>query len=260
VRVAELYRYPVKSFSSERCEELTINDGKVIGDRVLAFRFADRGAPHDWGWQRKSNFLSLSNTPGLSLLDVKFDDQLRQLMFKYDRELIVQGSIDSIAERITISKAIEKFAFTLEVNPLFDHPERTPLNLIGDGLQGLFYDSKNGGVTVYSNESLKAFQASMGSEIDGRRFRTNVVIDCADRWQELAWNGYVSIGNVDFKVVKPVARCLATHANPVTGDRDQDIMGGLTKANGYDVPVFAIRLEPLTSQSTIHIGDSVRVN
>ena len=40
--VAALYRYPVKGFTPEMPASLTITDGgRVAGDRVLGFRFAD---------------------------------------------------------------------------------------------------------------------------------------------------------------------------------------------------------------------------
>ena len=45
--VVELYRHPVKSFTPERLDEVRVIDGKVVGDRVLGFRFADQGAPDD---------------------------------------------------------------------------------------------------------------------------------------------------------------------------------------------------------------------
>ena len=40
--VAALYRYPVKGFTPETCEALTVRaDGRIEGDRVLGVRFAD---------------------------------------------------------------------------------------------------------------------------------------------------------------------------------------------------------------------------
>ncbi|MBT4126403.1 MAG: hypothetical protein HOE43_08410 [Chloroflexi bacterium] len=65
MKVIELYRHPVKSFTPERLEQLQVIDGKIQGDRILAFRFADQGAPDDWSWRRKINFVALSNTPGI---------------------------------------------------------------------------------------------------------------------------------------------------------------------------------------------------
>ena len=44
-RVAALYRYPVKGFTPEECETLTVlDDGRIAGDRVLGIRFADTAA------------------------------------------------------------------------------------------------------------------------------------------------------------------------------------------------------------------------
>ena len=43
-RVAALYRYPLKGFTPEHCTTLTVlPEGRVAGDRVLAFRFTRTG-------------------------------------------------------------------------------------------------------------------------------------------------------------------------------------------------------------------------
>jgi uncharacterized protein YcbX len=45
-RIVALYRYPVKGFTPERCEALTaLPEGRVVGDRVLGFRFANSRVP-----------------------------------------------------------------------------------------------------------------------------------------------------------------------------------------------------------------------
>ena len=46
-KVVELYRHPVKSFTPERRRELRVVDGRVAGDRVLAFRFANKDPADD---------------------------------------------------------------------------------------------------------------------------------------------------------------------------------------------------------------------
>ena len=257
IKVLELYRHPVKSFTSERRDELQVSNGKVEGDRVLAFRFADKGASDDFSWQKKHNFVALVNTPGISRLEMRFDLDSRILSLKLGRELLVSGSIDLEEDRSDLSEAVSKFVSSLEINPLVGHPERLPLNLIGDGRQALFHDSEIGGVTLYSSESLAALQASVGTDIDGRRFRTNVVISGVEAWEELSWTGRLSIGDGEFEIEKTVTRCLATHVNPVDGCRDQEIMKSLIEANEFKLPTFAIRLNPLNVDSIIRVGDVV---
>ena len=257
VKVLELYRHPVKSFTSERLEELQVSNGKVEGDRVLAFRFADKGAPDDVSWQRKHNFIALVNTPGISRLEMRFDPDSRLLSLNLGRELLMSGSIDSEADRSDLSEVVSRFVSSLEINPLVGHPERLPLNLIGDGCQALFHDSEMGGVTLYSSESLAALQAFVGTHVDGRRFRTNVVISGVEAWEELSWTGRLCIGDGEFEIEKAVTRCLATHVNPIDGYRDQEIMKSLTEANELNLPTFAIRLKPLNVDIIIRVGDVV---
>ena len=60
--VAALYRYPVKSFTPESCESLTIVNGRIAGDRVLGFRFANTPEP-DEAWGRRQGMLVLVGRP-----------------------------------------------------------------------------------------------------------------------------------------------------------------------------------------------------
>ena len=91
--VTELYRYPVKSFTPERLDELRVVNGVVKGDRVLGFRFANQGTPDDWSWRRKINFVGLVNTPGIALLELSFDDESRMLSLKYKNEIFKKATI-----------------------------------------------------------------------------------------------------------------------------------------------------------------------
>jgi len=70
-RVAALYRYPVKGFTPEACETLTVlAEGRIAGDRVLGLRFADTAAA-DEAWSKKTAMLALMNTPGLARLHLR---------------------------------------------------------------------------------------------------------------------------------------------------------------------------------------------
>ena len=47
-RVVALYRYPLKGFTPEKCDTLTVlSEGRIAGDQVLGIRFADTEAPDD---------------------------------------------------------------------------------------------------------------------------------------------------------------------------------------------------------------------
>jgi hypothetical protein len=94
-----------------------------------------------------------------------------------------------------------------------------------------------------------------GSEL---RFRSNIALEGLGAWEEHSWVGRkVRIGTVEFAVVRPKFRCLATHANPQTGARDLPILTTLTKVFGQEKPTFAVAMVPTHAGGHIHVGDPV---
>jgi len=67
----------------------------------------------------------------------------------------------------------------------------------------------------------------------------------------------IRVGSVDFDVVKPKVRCLATHANPVTGERDLPVMKILVSAFGQREPTFAVGKLTRGAGGDIRVGDAV---
>src|SRR5687768_2204043 len=145
--VVSLWRYPVKGFTPEACERLTVlEEGRIAGDRALGFRFADSGLP-DTAWSRKTGFAVLVNAPGLARLDARFDTTTRRLRISLDGETLADESLDH-AGRKRLAAAVQRYTLTLEDNPLADHPERLPLTLIGDGVTPRYQDSSKGEITL----------------------------------------------------------------------------------------------------------------
>src|SRR5262249_59490256 len=89
-RVAALYRYPVKGFTPEECETLTVlDDGRIAGDRVLGLRFADTAAA-DEAWSRKTELVALMNTPGLARLHLTFEAEARRVGLRVVRHRLLR--------------------------------------------------------------------------------------------------------------------------------------------------------------------------
>jgi hypothetical protein len=260
-RVVALYRYPVKGFTAERCESLNVlAEGRVAGDRALAFRFADSALPPT-AWSKKHGFAVLVNTPGLARLTARFDHSTRRLRIALGDEVLADAALDD-AGRERLAAAVERYVLELPDNPLCGHPERTPLELIGDGVTPRYQDNQNGQVTIHSRESLAAIASALSdAALDEIRFRSNIVIEGVDAWDELAWVGRrLTVGEVSFDVVKAEVRCLATHANPKTGARDLPIMQTLVREFGQTQPMFAVALMTQGQGGEIRLGDVVNVN
>jgi uncharacterized protein YcbX len=216
--VVALYRYPVKGFTPEECGSLTVlPDGRVAGDRVLGVRFADTEAP-DHAWSRKSGMLALINTPGLARLTVAFDERAARLRLSLANRLLADEGLHSEGRK-RIGAALADYVIGLDPNPLADHPRRLPLRLIGDGHTPRYHDEEAGRITLHGRSSLKALEDAIGADVSEVRFRSNIALEGLFAWEEQDWVGRkIHIGTVEFDVVKPKTRCLATHANPSVTD------------------------------------------
>ena len=257
-RVVALYRYPVKGFAPEARDVLTVlAEGRIAGDRVLGFRFADSGLP-DAEWSPKHGFVALINTPGLARLDLRFDHAARRLRVCQDGAALADEALDESGRR-RLAAAVERFVLALKENPLTGHPGRIPLRLVGDGATPRYQDNQGGQATLHSRESLAAVAAAAGdpafSEI---RFRSNIVIEGATAWEEQDWVGSrLRVGKVEFDVVKHKVRCLATHANPLTGERDLLVMITLMKRFAQKEPTFAVGMVTRGAGGEIRVGDEL---
>src|SRR2546430_31098 len=93
--VAALYRYPVKGFTPEACETLTVlDDGRIAGDRVLGIRFADTAAA-DEAWSKKTEMVALMNTPGLARLHLQFEAEALRLRLSLASTVLVDAVLNT---------------------------------------------------------------------------------------------------------------------------------------------------------------------
>jgi uncharacterized protein YcbX len=184
--VVALYRYPVKGFTPEACDSLTVLDeGRIAGDRGLGVRFADTEAADD-AWSRKSGMVALINAPGLTCLNVRFDQESVRLQVSLGTSVLFDEELNSQG-RLRLAAVLAAYVIKLDVNPLTDHPERLPLRIIGDGHSPRYHDEPPGRVTLHSRGSLEAVQAAVGNEVSELRFRSNIAVDGLTAWEEQSW-------------------------------------------------------------------------
>ena len=256
-KIVALYRYPVKGFTPESVSHITVlPGGRVAGDRVLNFRFADAPVA-DTEWCRKYHGVVLVNTPGLALLQIRFDEQAQRLKISCKNQILADDDL-SEAGRQRLVDAITGYVLSLAENPLKGEPTRLPLKLAGDGKTPRYQDNARGMVTLHSRESLaSATVAFNDANLDEARFRHNIVIEGVPAWEEQSWVGRkLRVGAVEFVVDKPEVRCLATHANPRTGERDLKVMQTLVQAFAQKEPVFGVGMLS-DAGGEIRVGDSV---
>ena len=122
-------------------------------------------------------------------------------------------------------------------------------------------------VLITTTSSLADLNVSLiakGQEPVGMdRFRTNILIDNDDPWEEDFWES-VEIGGIVFDLVKPCARCIMTTQDQVTGERigGNPIQGLAEKRMSADrrVPgvLFGWNAVP-RSEGTVRLGDAMQI-
>ena len=268
MKVAELYRYPVKSLSPERCPELTItDDGKVLGDRAFAFRFASVNPDDPTQWLPKTNYASLQHIPELATLQSAYDPESGTLTVSDPSSgMSITGNPRIPVDRAAFSEMLSEWHTGTESYARAGGSRKpSGFVLVGDGTREThqYHDTKEGRTTLHSQSSVQELAKALELEsLSGARFRSNIVIEGCEAWKEFGWsNRRIQIGDdVVMKVLKPVKRCLATHADPETGVRDLDILNTLTRIVGQEVPQFAVSMTTTSSGGgNIRVGDVVRI-
>ena len=258
--VCALYRYPVKGFAPESCDRLAVlAEGRIAGDRVLAFRFANAAVADD-AWSTKHEMVALVNTPALTRLDLRLDHQVLRVRLQCHGTEVIEAALDEAGRR-RIAAAVAEHVLRLEENPLSGHPERLPLRLVGDGRTPRYQDNAAGQITLHGRSSVQAVARVVNDPaLSEVRFRSNIAVEGLEAWEEQRWIGRrIRIGAVELQVVMPKTRCLATHANPLTGERDIAMMPALLQCYAQDRPTFAVAMIPTRGGGEIRVGDSVEV-
>lgn len=261
-QVVALYRFPVKGFTQESPDELTIqDDGRVRGDRAFTFRYDNALAPRERDgmeiWS-KSKGLSRMVYPALAALRLSVDDDAERIRIDGPDGLSLEADLTPQGRERLAAEVTEYLLGSADSRGL-EVPGRLPLHLLGEPDRSRFQDSAQGYVSMHSRESLRALEDALDRPIDDHRFRSNIAIEGVDAWEEISELSRVRIGEVEFAPQQTIGRCLNTHANPETGVRDAEVLTTLTRVIGQPKPTFGRFLLPLNGGGTIRVGDTVEL-
>jgi uncharacterized protein YcbX len=115
-------------------------------------------------------------------------------------------------------------------------------------------------ISLLTTRGLQAIQEITDIQLDGRRFRANIVVDINSRHQfpELGWeNALVSFGmrpdSAQIQIKYPIKRCMVVNFDPATGTSAPDMLKLIAGELGgvFGVYAFVYKL------GTIEIGDDL---
>lgn len=224
--IAALYRHPVKGFTPEPLDGAVLSAGQAFpGDRLRAIEIGpsgfDSAAPRHIS---KMRFTVLARLPGIARVRTQWDEST---------DTLTLSAPDAPDLTVRLGLVVDDRRLETWLTDVLGEEATAPLLLL-DGAGHRFMDDPSGAVSVLNLASVRDLSGQMGVEVDPLRFRANVWVEGWPAWIENDWSGCdLRLGQARLKVVKPIVRCLATHANPVTGTRDIDVVSALHDLYGH---------------------------
>lgn len=213
MRIASLYRYPVKGLSGERLRAVEIGPHQTFpNDRAYALENGPSGFdPAAPSWQPKIKFLCLMKNARLAELDTQFDDASTTLTVRRGDKVLLQENLAGEKGR----KAVERF-----FEDFMETEKRGPIRLL-KAPDHSFSDLAKKVVSLINLATLAELGNRLGQPVHPLRFRANIYFEGIPAWSEHDLVGQtLQIGATRAKVIKTTSRCAATEVNPETALRD----------------------------------------
>jgi uncharacterized protein YcbX len=216
-RVAELWRYPVKSMAGERLAAAELSWQGLSGDRRWAFVRPGR-AHTGFPW------LTIRQEPRLhhyrpSLVDADRPD--RSAVRVADPE----GQVYAVDDPVLAARfgagvyAIKHDRGTFDASP----------------------------VSLVTRQGLDALSRRVGAHVDARRFRPNLVLDApgVDEFPEDGWVGrLLRIGTATLRVDQSDERCALVNLDPDTLARNSDVLRTIVRQRARCFGVYGSTVTP----------------
>lgn len=245
MRLERIYRHPVKSVGAEALERVELTpDAPMPGDRAFAVAHGksawDPDAP---AWMRCHNFVRVANVPALSAAEIAYDATAETIRCQCLDAPPLEADLKTEAGRADLADWVGRI--TGDVLPGPFRVARAP--------GATLTDSSRQTPSLMSLASLRALSEQMGADLDARRFRGNFWVDGVEPWAEFDLIGRTfRFGDVVLRVTRPIERCVATTANPQTGQRDWNPLPPLKRLHGS--PDFGVLVE-IVEGGTLSVGD-----
>lgn len=225
-RVVALYRYPVKSMAAESLETVKVGWNGFDGDRRWAFvREGTERNGFPWltirqnarMWLYRPYFVDPAD-PNKSVTMVRTPEE---------------NELDVVDPMLALELG-HGARILRQTRGIFD---TLPLSLI-------------------SNQAIYSLGASLGNELDARRFRPNFVIEAADGGDapEDSWIGYVvRIGDIRMRIDQRDKRCIVVNVDPATAEKDPSVLRTITEQSKSCLGVYGSTI----TAGTVSVGDRV---
>ena len=259
--VKQLFIHPVKGLTPQVCQHLSLTAGHGIqGDRAFALMFLDSEKPKQpkvVPWMSKKHFAVQNDWPGLAALDCNFDEETEFLTVGRQGVELVRENTSLSEGRDRLSGFFTNYLTTLEPNKGGRHPQKAPLQLVGNGKTSRYPDREPVHISIISQATMDDLGEKTGQILDVRRFRPNIVVTGIDAWSEFDLVGkQLSLGDAKITVTAKIGRCMNIEVDPETGDRDVPLLSVLKEKYGHS---YTGVLATVESDGVVAVGNILQV-
>ena len=211
MRIAQIFRFPIKGLPGEEIHSATVSSGSGLeGDRRVAF--GNGTITHREGeWESCLSFTILKNNKSLQKWQVQSQPPLITMTAPASTgasplSFDVSSQADMEAAREYLSKYLP---------PQGPNPRK-----LVSAPQGMF-DSRLSGISIINPTTVAELSRASGVHMDPRRYRGNLLIEGLPAFAEYGLIGKVlRIGDARIAITKSIARCSATSVNPESTEVD----------------------------------------
>ena len=242
--VAHIWRHPIKSHGREALDKASFEVGATMPwDRTWAVAHEGARIKPDV-WAPCVNFSRGAKASSLMAVKASLDERT---------ELITLSHADlpdiTLHPERDASKLLEWVKPLMPVNRA---QSQRVVRVAGRGMTDTEFPS----VSIANLSSHAAVETALEQPLAQERWRANIWLDGLGAWEETDWVGKtVKIGTVEFEIHQQITRCLATTANPETGERDADTLGALKGFGHQEFGIYGV----VTKAGDIALGDQVSV-
>ncbi|MBL3560028.1 MOSC domain-containing protein [Rhodovulum sulfidophilum] len=221
-RLARIYRHPIKGHGAEALEAVDLQAGRTLPwDRTWAVAH-EASRADGTGWAPCANFSRGAKAPQLMAIAARLDEAAGQVTLTHPDRPELSFSPDS-----------EAAALIDWVAPLMPADRAASTRIVRAPGRGMT-DSAFPSVSLLGLASLETLSGQIGQVLSPLRFRGNFWIEGLAPFAEFDWVGQkLRLGRAVIEVRERITRCMATAANPETGERDADTLGALQAGWGH---------------------------
>jgi len=248
--IQSLWRYPVKGFTPEPLHAATLTAGAYFPcDRIYAVEDGPSGFdPAAPKFISKQKFTVLAKIAEVARARTAYDEATGQFSVTAD------GRPDFRAD---LNDAAGREAFCAWLTDFLGEAATGPLRMV-QAPGHRFTDHPLGYVSIINLASVRDLEAQIGRPVDPLRFRANLYVEGWPAWIEAQAKGAsIRLGGASATVFSPIVRCVATHVDPTTGERDIEMVKAIFDHRGdMNCGIYV----SITDGGELRLGDRAEIS